>query len=181
MRLTALLFATVMLLGCADGPATRSHPRTGRTVAVRTISNKTQQFGLEDALASSVRDEFLRDGRYALVPETEADDVIAITLTRYLYTPIGYDLTLAPISYKLRINADLDVLDRRSGKSLFTEKDLEGSLTFPAPALTGGLSEGQAQATIWTVLAPTIVERTADGLSSPPAVSTAAATAPATP
>ena len=170
-----------MLLGCADVPGTVSHPSSGRKVSVRTIKNKTQQFGLEDALASAVRDEFLRDGRYPLVPENEADDVVAITLTRYLYTPIGYDVTLAPISYKLRIAADLEVLDRRTSKRVFLEENLEGSITFPGPTLTGGSSETQAQATIWTVLAPMIVARTADGFASAPPleISTAAATAPA--
>ncbi|MFI5363501.1 MAG: LPS assembly lipoprotein LptE, partial [Elusimicrobiota bacterium] len=152
MRLTALLLATVLSIGCAEGPVAPSHASTGRKVAVRTIKNKTQQFGLEDTLASAVRDELLRDGRFPLVPENEADDVIAITLTHYLYFPIGYDVTLAPISYKLRIAADTEVLDRRTNKRLFTLENLEGSLTFPAPTLVGGSSETQAQATIWTVL-----------------------------
>ena len=91
-------------------------------------------------------------------------------------------MTLAPISYKLRIAADLEVLDRRTGKLVFREENMEGSLTFPGPTLTGGMSEGQAQAVIWTVLSPMIVARTAEGLSSepPPALSTAAVTAPMT-
>jgi hypothetical protein len=179
VRLTALLLATAMLIGCADGPVTPSHASTGTKVAVRTIKNKTQQFGLEDTLASAVRDELLRDGRFPLVPENEADAVIAITLTHYLYNPIGYDVTLAPISYKLRIAADTDVVDRRTSRPLFKLENLEGSLTFPAPTLVGGSSESQAQATIWTVLAPMIVSGVADGIAgAPPTVSTAAASTP---
>jgi hypothetical protein len=163
--LLAAAAALLALAACVDGPAARSHPSTGRKLAVRTIVNKTQQFGLEDTLATAVRDEFLRDGRYPLVPEGEADDVAAITLTRYLLTPLAYDVTLAPITYKLRITADVRMLERASNRELWLEKDLEGSLTYPAANLAGGQSEDQARATIWTVLAPMIVSRAADGFN----------------
>ena len=36
------------------------------------IVNKTQQASLEDALLGRTRDEFLRNNRYPLVPESEA-------------------------------------------------------------------------------------------------------------
>jgi hypothetical protein len=184
-RAFLLVAAAVLLAACVDEPgagfrpSAQHQPSGGPKLSIQTIANKSQQFGLEDALASAVRDELLRDGRYSLVPVNESDDVVAITITHYLLVPIGYDVTLAPVSYKLRINADLAMLDRVTSKPLWTEKNLEGSLTYPNPLLSGGMSEAQAQATIWTVLAPMIVERIVDGFKGA-ALSTATAAAPAT-
>jgi hypothetical protein len=184
VRRAILLFAAAALMAaCVDEPGSGSHPSAqhqpvgGPKLSLQTIANKSQQFGLEDALISAVRDEFLRDGRYQLVPVKESDDVVAITITHYLLTPIGYDVTLAPVSYKLRINADLEMVDRVTNKPLWTEKNLEGSLTYPNPTLSGGMSEPQAQAVIWTVLAPMIVARVVDGFAGA-ALSTAAAATP---
>jgi hypothetical protein len=180
-----LLAAAFFMAACVDEPGSGSRasaqhqPSGGPKLSIRTIANKSQQFGLEDALASAVRDELLRDGRYQLVAEKESDDVIAITITHYLLTPIGYDVTLAPISYKLRINADLVMVDRASNKPLWAEKNLEGSLTYPNPTLSGGMSEPQAQAVIWTVLAPMVVARVVDGFAGA-SLSTATATAVST-
>ncbi len=113
-----------------------------------------------------MRDEFLRDGRYPPVPEKESDGVVQITITRYILTPLGYDAYLFPISYKLRIIVDLRMAERATNRELWTEKDLEGSLTYPNQILAGGQTEGQAQATIWTVLAPMIVSRVVDGFGA---------------
>ncbi len=169
----AALAALAVLTGCVGGPGgSPLHPSAGGPkIAVRQIVNKSQQFGLEDALASAVRDEFLHDGRYPLVPETEADDVVAITITQYLLAPLAYDATLSPITYKLRIRVDVSMIERAGGRVLWTEKNLEGALTYPNEMLAGGQTEPQAQAAIWTVLAPMIVARAAEGFAAaPPAV-----------
>jgi lipopolysaccharide assembly LptE-like protein len=178
-----MLLAAVFMNACVDEPVAGSRPTStrhqlvgGAKLSIQTIANKSQQFGLENALSSTLLDEFLRDGRYQIVPVKESDDVIAVTITHYLLAPIGYDVTLAPISYKLRIAVDLTLVDRATDKPLWTEKNLEGSLTYPSPLLSGGMSEQQAQAVIWTVLSPMIVERVSQGApAAPPAVSTAAA------
>ena len=74
---------SVSRIGTSEKPIRSSpgpqvpHPEI-RKVAVHLIVNKTGQAGLEDALMLRVRDEFLRDGRYPLVPESEADGVVWI-------------------------------------------------------------------------------------------------------
>ena len=172
MKRSALLAAAAalaVLSGCAS-LAEPSHTSTGRKIAVRQIANKSQQFGLEDTLVGAVRDEFLHDGRYQLVPEGEAEDAVAITITQYILTPLAYDVTLAPITYKLRIIVDVQMLERATNRELWKEENLEGSLTYPNQILAGGQTEAGAQATIWTVLAPMIVSRVADGFNAAPAV-----------
>jgi hypothetical protein len=169
MRYLALIAVALAACGGPEigyKPAPQLLPSNIQKLAIRPIVNKTQQFGLEDKLALAVRDEFLRDARYPLVPETEASGIVWITITRYILTPIQYDATLAPTNYKLRIIIDLQMIDHASNQTIWEEKNLEASLPYPASTLTGGLTEEQAREQIWSILAPMIVKRVIDGFGS---------------
>jgi hypothetical protein len=173
MRRLALVVSLAALAACGGGgpdmayrPTPQILPSNIQKLSIRPIVNKTQQFGLEDKLALAVRDEFLRDARYPLVPENESNGMVWITITRYLLTPLQYDATLAPTSYKLRILIDVQMVDRSTNQSLWEEKNLEGALTYPASTLTGGLTEEQARENIWTILAPMVVKRVVDGFGA---------------
>jgi hypothetical protein len=169
-RQTWIVFA--MLLAACGGPevgyrpAPQLLPSNIQKLSIRPIVNKTQQFGLEDKLALAVRDEFLRDARYPLVPESESNGIVWMTISRYILTPIQYDATLAPTNYKLRILIDVQMVDRSTNQAIWEEKNLEGSLTYPAQTLTGGLTEEQAREQIWTILAPRVVKRVVNGFGS---------------
>lgn len=171
MRRLLLLLSVAALAACGGPeigyrPAPQLLPSNIQRLALRPIVNKTQQFGLEDKLLLAVRDEFLRDARYPLVPEAESNGIVWITITRYILTPIQYDATLAPTNYKLRILVDVQMVDHSTNQALWEEKNLEGSLTYPASTLTGGLTEEQAREQIWTILAPMIVRRVVDGFGA---------------
>ena len=171
MRPSFLLLAVSALAACGGPdvgyrPAAQLLPSNIQKLALSPIVNKTQQFGLEDKLLLAVRDEFLRDARYPLVPEPEANGVVWITITRYILTPIQYDATLAPTNYKLRILVDVQMVDRSTNQALWEEKNLEGTLTFPSVTLTGGLTEEQAREQIWAILAPMIVRRVVNGFGA---------------
>ncbi len=172
MRNRLLALTLLALAACGGGPevgykpAPQLLPSNIQKLSIRPIMNKTQQFGLEDKLTLAVRDEFLRDARYPLVPESEASGVVWITISRYILTPIQYDATLAPTNYKLRILVDVQMIDRSTNQAIWEEKNLEGSLTYPASTLTGGLTEEQAREQIWSILAPMIVKRVISGFGS---------------
>ena len=166
-----LLLAAAALAACAGpearkGPPPHPLPSNIQKLSIRPIVNKTQQPGLEDLLALAVRDELLRDGRFPPVPEKESDGIIAITITRYILTPLQYDSNENPTTYKLRIAVEVELVDRVSGKPLWTENGLEASLAYPYVALTGGLAEGDARANLWGILSPMIVERVIDGFGA---------------
>ncbi|MBI3565802.1 MAG: LptE family protein [Elusimicrobia bacterium] len=171
MRKLALVLVAAALTACGGPevgykPAPQLLPSHIQKLALRPIVNKTQQFGLEDKLALAVRDEFLRDARYPLTPESEADGIVWITISRYILTPIHYDATLAPTNYKLRVLVDVQMIDRASNQTIWEEKNLESSLAYPAPTLIGGLTEEQAREQIWSVLAPMIVKRVVSGFGA---------------
>lgn len=170
MRLLALL-AVAALSACAglrarSGPPPQPLPPGIRKLAIRPIVNKTQQSGLEDQLALALRDEFLRDGRHPLVPEGESDGVVLVTINRYLLTPLQYDASLNPTTYRLHVAVDVQLLDRAAGKVLWDEKGLEASLSYPYVSLTGGLSEDAARQNLWAILSPMIVARVIDGFGA---------------
>lgn len=162
----------LLALACACGtdvaykPTPQLLPQHVQRLALRPIVNKTQQFGLEDKLLLRVRDEFLRDGRYPLVPEAESQGIVMITISRYILTAVQYDATQAATAYKLRILVDVQFLDKSSNQILWEEKNLEGILSFPAQTLRGGLTEEQAREQIWDILARNVVKRVVYGFGA---------------
>src|SRR5258707_14700908 len=97
MRRLALALCVAVLAACGEyisyRPTPQLLPSHIQKLALQPIVNKTQQFGLEDKLMLSVRDEFLRDGRYPLTPVEEANGVVLLSITRYILVPIQYDAT----------------------------------------------------------------------------------------
>jgi hypothetical protein len=170
MKRLAPLALVALFAACgtdvAYKPTPQLLPQHVQRLALRTIVNKTQQFGLEDKLLLRVRDEFLRDGRYPLVPESESQGIVAITITRYILTAVQYDPTQAATAYKLRIIVDVSFIDKTSNTILWEERNLEGILSFPAQTLRGGLTEEQAREQIWDILARNIVRRVINGFGS---------------
>jgi len=172
MRKHWTLLIAAAAMGCSGpevhyNPTPQILPQDVRRIALHPILNKTGQFGLEDKLMLAVRDEFLRDGRYPLVPEPEADGVVWTTISRYLNTPIQYDSNLVPTAYKLRILTDLQFVDRKKpDQALWVEKNIDEVFTYSAPTLAGGLTEEQAREQIWNTLAKDIVKRVIDGFGA---------------
>jgi hypothetical protein len=145
VALTAALFAACGPENVSYRPAPQILPSNIKRIAIRQVENKTQQFGLEDKFTLRVRDEFLRDGRYPIVPENEADGLVWITIGRYILTPIQYDARLVPTAYKLRIIIDLQFVDRTSNTTLREERNKEGT-----------------QHSMWDVLACDVTKRGVD-------------------
>lgn len=167
-----LLIAALLLplLGCGEDvayrPASQLLPSNIKRIALRLVVNKTQQFGLEDRFTLRVRDEFLRDGRYPLVPEANADGIVLVTIVRYLLSPIQYDSNLIPTTYKLRVIVDLQFIDRSANTALWEERNMEGIQIYPAATLPGGMTEAQAREAIWDILSRDIVKRVINGFGS---------------
>lgn len=166
------LLLCLAFMGCGGGddilykPAAQILPQHIKKIAIRPVVNKTQQFGLEDKLTLRIRDEFLRDGRYQILPESLADGVVLVTVTRYILTPTQYDSVMTNTAYKLRVMADLQFIDRSRNQILWTEPNLEGIQSYTASTLAGGITEEQARELIWEILAHDVVKRTVEGFGS---------------
>ncbi len=169
MRTAAALLATACLAaGCAGNTrlARSLPPGAIKPVAIRTVVNRSQQFGLEDALMLAIRDQFLRDGNVPIAPESAAYGIVAPTITRYILTPVQYDASLNPTAYKLDIKTDLQFIDRATGAVLWTERNMDVFEIYPASMFPGGKTEQQAQADLWDELSRDIVKRVLQGYAA---------------
>lgn len=170
MRRTLALLSVACLLACGQDiayrPAPQILPANIKRISLRPVVNKTQQFGLEDKFLLRIRDEFLRDGRYPVVPEAGADGVVWVTIGRYILSPVQYDARLVPTAHKLRVIVDLAFVDKATNTALWEEKNMEGIQTYAASTLPGGLTEEQAREAIWDLLARDIVKRVIDGFGT---------------
>jgi hypothetical protein len=162
----ALICGCVSTEGVSYNPTPQLLPQNVKKLALDTIVNQTQQFGLEDKLTLSIRDEFLRDGNFPLVPREDADGIVLVTISHYILTPIQYDATLIPTSYELRIDIDLKMIDSHTNTTMWDEPNLEGLVTYAAQTLPGGKTEEQAREDIWDILARDVVKRVVQGFGS---------------
>jgi len=168
----ALLCSLVLTAAACAGPEMSYRPAPQilpphiKRISIRQIKNKTQQFGLEDKFILRMRDEFLRDGRYPVVPDKDADGVVAVTITRYILIPTQYDPVLTPTAYKLRVVVDLQFIDRATNTLVFEEGNLEGVHLYTASTLLGGKTEEQAREFIWDLLARDVAKRVIEGFGS---------------
>lgn len=169
-KLVCLLFAAV-LAGCASGnityrPAEQKLPQHIKQIAVRPFVNKTPQFGLEERLTLKTIDEFLKNGEYALAPESTAQGVVVGEISHYILTPIQYDVNLVPTVYKLNVIISVRFLDRSANRYLWEEPALQRSQLYSASTLPGGMTEEAAREALWDVLAKDIVKRTVEGFGA---------------
>ncbi len=167
----ACLGLAAAFIGCSGGdmiynPSHQILPKNIQSIAVRYVINKTQQYGLEDKFTLKIRDEFLRNGEYRILPEDRSDGTVQVTIRRYILVPTQFDTVLTPTAYKLRIIVDLAFIDREKNRILWTEPNLEGIQSYTASTLAGGITEEQARELIWDQLSRDIVKRTTGGFGS---------------
>lgn len=159
------------LTGCSKyyyNPAPQVLPQYIRKLSIRPFANHTQQYGLEDKLTLVVQSEFLRDGRYQITTEDQAEGVLIGDITRYILEPLSYDSNHVPTQYKLWILVDVTFYDKIKNISLWKESNMSGELRYyvASSGLPGAMSEEEARQTIWDQLARDIRTRTLEGFGT---------------
>ncbi len=144
-------------------PAPQLVPHSIQKIALRHVINKTQQFGLEDKLTIAIRDEFLRNGQYEIVPENQAAGIVQVTINLYVLQPLTFDASLVPTSFKLRIGIDLQLIDVKTHTALWDQPNIEAIQTYAADTLPGGMTEEMAREACWDILSREVVNRVIKG------------------
>ncbi len=147
-------------------PAHQLVPHNIQKIALRHVINRTQQFGLEDKLTAYIRDEFLRNGYYEIVPEKDAQGIVQVTITLYVVVPIQYDSSLIPTAFKMRVNTDLKLIDAKTNRTVFDQPNLQAVETYTINTLPGGMTEEMARLAVWDMLSRLIVRRVVKGWGS---------------
>lgn len=167
------LFAGMLLAfsGCSAPytPAPQILPTHIKKVFIRPFVNTTPQYGLEEKLTLQVIDEFVRDGRLAVVNnENDADGVIVGEINRYILQPLTYDANMVTVQYKLWVLLNVYFVDRVNNVTLWSEPNMEGIQIFTDQAHdpVGGKTEEEVRQLIWDNLSRDIVTRTIQGFGS---------------
>jgi hypothetical protein len=162
----------LVVIGCQIyTPQPQLMPQHVRKIAIRPFVNETIQYGLEEKLTLRVVDEFVRDGRYTVVKESDADGVIVGRITHYILQPLTYGENFQPLQYKLRVLLSLYFIDKVNNVTLWEEPNLEGIQIYTSATLPGGITEEEARELIWQDLSQKILTRTVEGFGSVAGVS----------
>ncbi|MFB6346129.1 MAG: LPS assembly lipoprotein LptE [bacterium] len=117
IRLTVLLFATMVLAGCGTGPS-RSLPTNVNDVYLQPIVNKANETGLSTLLTDQVNQQLLADGSVDIVSKKEADVIIDTLITTYKRIPLAYNDQDIPQQYKVRMELNVTLTDPKTGETL---------------------------------------------------------------
>ena len=168
-----LILPLLLLCACAAideqvyyKPNAQILPQHIKKIHVRPFINRTEVFALEDRLTISVVDEFLNNGLYSIVNESQADGVLAGEIMRYILLPVQYDTQLVPTIYRMEVLLNLRFIDKTTNETIWQEPGLVQVYTYSASTLPGGMSEEQAREKLWQNFAKMIVKRTIDGFGS---------------
>lgn len=168
-KLLAGLVLCAAFAGCTAPytPAPQILPSNVRKVYIRPFVNNTTQYGLEEKLTLQVIDEFIRDGRLAVVNnENEANGIVTGEISKYILQPLTYDANNVVEQYKLWVLVTVSFVDRDHNLTLWTEPNMEGIEIFADATRPGGRNEEDVRADIWDTLSRQIVRRTIEGFGS---------------
>ncbi|MBU0951754.1 MAG: hypothetical protein KKH91_02855 [Elusimicrobia bacterium] len=168
MKLRIIAFSSLLFIGSCSmyQPQMQILPEHIKKVAIRPIVNDTTAYGLEDKLLIRITDEFVRDGRFTITGEDNADGVVVCKITYYTLQPLTYGPNFDPQQYKLRMLLNLYFIDRTKNVTLWEEPSLEGTINYNAPTLPDGKTEEEARDSVRQDLAQKILTRTVNGFGS---------------
>lgn len=133
--------------GCIYGFHGGGLPADVKTMAILPFDNETPEPGLEEQLLTAMRKSL--DSRLGVreASEGKADAVVSGSITRYdLDIPIGYSASTAgaPVTgtrRKLEMSVDVQIVDQKTGKTLFERKGLVADGEYAERAESDGLRQ----------------------------------------
>ncbi len=116
-----ILFSLLMVLmgGCSSQWLASS---SGIKIAIPVFLNKTFQYGLEETVTRSIREEFILDGQLEITEEEEADLILQGEITQYFNEPLS-EAALAVEEYRVRMDVLVSLISVKDGKTIW-EKSL---------------------------------------------------------
>lgn len=140
-RLSFPLFL-LLLNGCSSYQLGTMLPPHIQTVHMSTVVNATNEPLLENEVTSAILSEIQRDGSLTLAPEESADTLMQVRITGYQLDPISYSRSnrSLPNEYRLTLRAEVELIERETGKTLVRSNRITGDNEFP---LSGDLTQAK--------------------------------------
>jgi hypothetical protein len=120
-----IAIALIGATGCASYAPQVNLPATVSSIAVPVFINKTDRYNIEQYVTQKTIDKFLVDGRVSIVDEKKADAIVKCRITKYILTPIRFDVNQVAQQYRLRIYLDIYFFDNKAQRLMWKD---EGSI-----------------------------------------------------
>ncbi|GAG90627.1 unnamed protein product, partial [marine sediment metagenome] len=89
-------------------------------IAIPLFINETFQYGLEETLTKSIREEFILDGRLEITEKEEADLILQGKITHYFNEPLS-EVAIAVEEYRVRMDILVSLISVKDGKTIWEE------------------------------------------------------------
>lgn len=121
-----LPFSFVVVSFCSCGIYTFSSSALGdvKTIAIPLFDNRTTESGLRENLTDGLSQAFVKDNTLKVAPEQQADAVLKGTVISYVREAYTYSQAEVVSQYVCRIGIDAELINRKSGKTMWEEKGL---------------------------------------------------------
>ncbi len=147
-------------------PSEQLLPHNIQKIALHPVVNKTQQFGISDKLSIVIRDHFIKNGDYMIVPDKDAEGIVETSITRYINTPLTFNQNLTPETYQLLMLLDIQFVDYKTNTVLWDQPNIQETVNYTDAAIPGGITEEQAREELYPVLANDVVTRVVHGFGT---------------
>jgi hypothetical protein len=165
MFLFLLVLPAVVFAGCSTYSPQPGLPSYIQKAAVPMFINKTTQYGMEQYLTQKTIDTFISNGRLQITDENKADAIVKAEITKYVLTPILFDVNQVPQQYRLRIHITLYFFDNKSQTLLWSDDLIREETTYYVANNLGMPAEDETTARnrVLDQLASTLVNRVING------------------
>ena len=125
----ALVLIPALLAGCGYHVVGHTDllPKTINTICIPAFANVTTNYKLSDELPEAISREFISRTRYKVVSDPNtADAILRGSVVNYIHYPTVADPTTGRASeVDLRVYMRVDLVERATGKVLFTRPNME--------------------------------------------------------
>lgn len=141
-KIAIFLALTVLAGGCSSYKLGSMLPPNIETVHMSTVVNETNEPLIENDITTSILSELQRDGSLTIASADTADALMYVRVYGYKLTPLSYtrDSRSLPDEYRLTLTAEVELVERETGKSLVRSGRVRGETDFP---LTGDLTQAK--------------------------------------
>ncbi len=119
-----LVSLSLVLCSCWAYSFSASALKGANSIAIKPIENNTAEFGLEELLYENMVDQFETDNVLKVVPESQADLIMDVTIDNYSHEASDYDESYTVTEYACTIILDMKISYRKSEDILWEDKAL---------------------------------------------------------
>lgn len=136
----ALAGCALLLAGCGYHVAGKAEllPKTVATIGVPAFENKGTRYKLTDWMPEAISREFIARSRYRVVEPDRADAILKGSVLGYTSGAVLFDpVTALATVVEIHVAVQVSLVERSTGKVLFTRPRLEVVDNYEIPQQTG--------------------------------------------